>query len=96
MKKLVGYPVSWVLWTVGHALSKVMDVRYMAWIYHPYNRCMEASGDIQDWSNCDGPWSKAMYDGCEVCGGTKGGVPGNENVIEGIVMCDYCHSDQMK
>lgn len=29
-------------------------------------------------------------DECQVCGGRKGGIPGNENVVEGIVMCDYC------
>lgn len=28
---------------------------------------------------------------CEFCLGAKGGVPGNENVIGGVVVCDYCH-----
>jgi hypothetical protein len=32
-------------------------------------------------------------DGCEVCHGEKGGVPGNGNVIAGRVVCDYCHAD---
>ncbi len=36
-------------------------------------------------------------DGCEFCFGTKGGVPGNENLvtIDGTkkVACDYCSSD---
>ena len=27
---------------------------------------------------------------CEICGGTKGGTPGNENVIEGVCVCDFC------
>lgn len=38
-------------------------------------------------------------DNCQVCKGTKGGVKGNENVINGIVMCDYCsviHQEEMK
>jgi hypothetical protein len=29
-------------------------------------------------------------DACEICHGEKGGVPGNENIIGGVVMCDYC------
>jgi hypothetical protein len=33
------------------------------------------------------------YDACEVCHGMKGGVPGNENDVEGVVCCDYCYSD---
>lgn len=31
-------------------------------------------------------------DNCELCLGAKGGVRGNENVFEGIVVCDYCSS----
>lgn len=29
-------------------------------------------------------------DGCKFCLGHKGGEPGNENVIKGVVVCDYC------
>lgn len=35
-----------------------------------------------------GQWT----DDCEICDGVRGGVPGNENVIDGVVMCDYCHA----
>jgi hypothetical protein len=31
-------------------------------------------------------------DGCEVCGGARGGVPGNENIVNDKVMCDDCHA----
>ncbi len=35
-----------------------------------------------------------MKDACEICHGEKGGVPGNENVLEiggkRTVVCDYC------
>jgi hypothetical protein len=34
-------------------------------------------------------------DGCRLCLGAKGGVPGNENVIGGVVVCDYCSSTLM-
>jgi len=35
-------------------------------------------------------------DNCTICHGDNGGVKGNENIIDGIVMCDYCHADRMK
>ena len=34
-------------------------------------------------------------DDCVVCGGTRGGMPGNENLINGVPVCDYCHADKM-
>lgn len=34
-------------------------------------------------------------DHCVVCDGTRGGMPGNENLINGQPVCDYCHADQM-
>lgn len=34
-----------------------------------------------------------MTDNCQVCKGERGGVRGNENVIDGIVLCDYCTAD---
>ncbi len=34
-------------------------------------------------------------DNCVICKGTKGGVCGNENIIDGKVMCDYCHAEAM-
>lgn len=33
-------------------------------------------------------------DNCEVCLGEKGGVLGNENVIDDVVMCDYCSAER--
>jgi len=34
-----------------------------------------------------------QIDECEICSGEKGGVLGNENVIDGIKACDYCHAE---
>lgn len=34
----------------------------------------------------------AVRDNCQECKGRKGGVPGNENRIDGEVLCDYCTS----
>jgi hypothetical protein len=33
-----------------------------------------------------------VRDECEECKGESGGVPGNENVVDGRVLCDYCSS----
>ena len=32
-------------------------------------------------------------DECEFCSGEKGGILGNENIIDGIKVCDYCHAE---
>jgi hypothetical protein len=29
-------------------------------------------------------------DGCEICHGFNGGVRGNENIVDGKIVCDYC------
>jgi hypothetical protein len=29
-------------------------------------------------------------DACQFCLGAKGGTPGNENIIGGVTICDYC------
>ena len=35
----------------------------------------------------------AIRDNCRVCGGVRGGMPGNENIVAGLIICDYCHAD---
>ena len=32
-------------------------------------------------------------DNCQFCRGTQGGVLGNENWVDGLLMCDYCHAE---
>jgi hypothetical protein len=41
------------------------------------------------------PGEPVVLDGCELCNGRRGGVPGNENIIDGKRVCDYCHSDSV-
>ncbi|AFU88222.1 hypothetical protein CcrColossus_gp352 [Caulobacter phage CcrColossus] len=36
-----------------------------------------------------------LRDDCSICQGRSGGVPGNENVIGGKLVCDYCHAADM-
>ena len=37
-----------------------------------------------------------LPDNCEICGGTNGGIRGNENIVAGIVMCDACSAWDMQ
>lgn len=45
---------------------------------------IEESLEAQELANAKYP------DNCQLCHGAKGGVRGNENIVDGIVMCDYC------
>ena len=36
---------------------------------------------------------KMLPDNCEICNGERGGVRGNENIVNGKVVCDYCSVD---
>lgn len=38
----------------------------------------------------------AVRDHCARCRGKQGGTPGNENIIDGVVTCDYCHAALMR
>jgi len=35
----------------------------------------------------------AMRDNCAKCHGKRGGVPGNENVVNGLTLCDHCSQE---
>jgi hypothetical protein len=37
--------------------------------------------------------NRKKLDSCSVCKGAKGGVRGNENIIDGVIKCDYCHAE---
>ncbi len=41
-------------------------------------------------------FSLGIRDKCQICHGNKCGVPGNENIIEGVILCDYCSAERMK
>ena len=51
----------------------------------------ENSGE--DWHRLQG----AFYpDNCQVCSGDRGGIRGNENIVGGVIMCDYCSADDAR
>jgi len=37
-----------------------------------------------------------LLDDCEICRGESGGIRGNEQIVDGKVMCDYCSVDYRK
>ena len=53
-----------------------------------------SSGDFPEGAagnpEVSGPVTENSPDACEVCHGAKGGVPGNENIVNGKVTCDHC------
>lgn len=57
-----------------------------------------ADCDRAQWERVRRLWGAAdpARDNCEVCKGERGGVPGNENIVGGRVVCDYCHAAAMK
>lgn len=34
-------------------------------------------------------------DDCERCHGERGGVRGNENFVNGVLLCDYCCAEDL-
>ena len=55
-------------------------------------RCWNCNAIVESGIACEDCLS---LDGCEICEGSRGGIKGNENVVDGVVMCDYCHADQI-
>ena len=45
-----------------------------------------------DQQAAEGGQERTGRSACQFCNGTHGGTPGNENIIGGVVMCDYCHA----
>jgi predicted CXXCH cytochrome family protein len=53
-------------------------------------------GKICFWMDTDCPLHGAVRpDECSRCHGNRGGIRGNENIVDGVILCDYCHSDDL-
>lgn len=50
-------------------------------------------GEVPSYTSAD--YKEALRDKCEVCEGERGGTYGNENVVDGVIKCDYCTADDM-
>lgn len=61
MKKAIGWLLSWTLFWMGDAFSKLLHVPdgfpewWFSFFYRIYNRLMWWSSDMQDWGG-SGPW----------------------------------------
>ena len=55
------------------------------WGYHEFGHCVTCKGT-----------GKIAEPTCHRCGNTRGGTPGNEQWIDGVLLCDYCHADDLR
>lgn len=70
MKKLMGYIGAYVCYWVGDLFCKICNWKMMdeyfwdnyekngMWLADQYNKFMNWSSQIQDWSGIDGPWKE--------------------------------------
>lgn len=59
MKLFIGVPLSWLCYWLGDLVSRPMHWwPQPAWakLYHPYNKLMNWSREVQDWCGAKGPW----------------------------------------
>jgi hypothetical protein len=78
------------------------------WVGERLEFVSASEGEVTHWADLPHPGENAdterarsndpesvaapQRDNCELCHGTRGGVPGNENRVDGKVICDYCHA----
>lgn len=66
MKKLIAFPISYILYYAGDLISKPMYAYdSFAWLYPAYKNLMYLSSVVQDWANLDGPWKEINEDETE-------------------------------
>ena len=56
LRKLLGWPLTWLLYLFGHGLSRIM-VGPLGCLYPLYNRAMLWSSDLNDWAEL-AVWSR--------------------------------------
>ena len=57
MKKIIAYPITYILYYIGDFISKHFKSETS---YKIYSWFMIKSGDIQDWSKLSKPWIKTI------------------------------------
>lgn len=61
LKMILGFPITWGLYWVGHAISKFyLRFDALSFLYPVYNKLMCMSGDVQDWAGLKSPWSQEL------------------------------------
>lgn len=62
IKKIIAWPVSWILFWYGHYVSRLLvdttPCSGLTWVaYKTYNKLMVSSCRVQDWAYLEyGPW----------------------------------------
>lgn len=57
IKRMIAFPVSWMLFGIGHAVSYLLQWKYTFFVYPIYTWHMLKSYDVQEWGDVQrGPW----------------------------------------
>jgi hypothetical protein len=57
---------------------------------------VEMPDGTRQWETANSDASEAKLDECSRCHGMRGGVKGNENVVNGVLLCDHCSADDLQ
>lgn len=58
MRKIIAYPLVWILFWIGDWISRTILFEKYGNLYTIYNNCMIWSSNIQDWGKLKNPWKK--------------------------------------
>jgi hypothetical protein len=62
MRLILAWPVSWLLFWLGHVVGLIMLIPGLHVLYAIYNRCMLASFWVQNWGTGPGPWIRNIIE----------------------------------
>lgn len=85
-------------WIVGwdrnkYATIQVVGIEHLQQVKYGYiYKAPGRLGEVESYTVAE--LDELLRDNCEVCKGEKGGMLGNENIVRGIRMCDYCHASE--
>jgi hypothetical protein len=71
------------------AQARALRIRFFGVFINLGSRIFRIGDTIQQFG-----YDGLPKDDCYYCRGARHGVPGNENVINGKLVCDYCSVDQ--
>ncbi len=78
-------------------MAEIVNGKVIHWnkaFYYKVNEEVEGwhieDEDFKFWTPTHWTNIPPVLDHCEVCHGESGGVLGNEQLINGVIMCDYC------
>ncbi len=88
-------------WIIGYDRNKYVQIQAVGldgthsikrgYVYKAHSRLTAEGPDPERYGHDE--LIDLLRDNCQKCNGDRNGVLGNENVIDGIVMCDWCSHD---